>query len=88
MEVVDCGVESNGPLHQLHGNVISSDLMGDQTQMVLCPSVFGPLGQDLTVDLLCLVQTSGLVLLDGQIEGLLEGQLRHECKKYESNELG
>jgi hypothetical protein len=71
------GVEGNGPTNQIHCNVIPSQLMGDQSQVVHGNGMLRLPGQDLPVEPLGLLQPPRLVVLQGQIDSVLDCELSH-----------
>jgi hypothetical protein len=63
---------------QILSKVFLSHLVGNHSQILHRIDMFRILGEDLPVKPLGLRQTPGLVVADGQIEGLLDGDLGHE----------
>ena len=75
------GLEGDDPTDQIHRHVIASRLIGNHSQTVHRIGMLRLLGQDLPVKLLGLAQAPGLVVLQGQIEGLLDRKSAtcHSC---------
>ncbi len=76
------GPRGDGLADQIDCNVIASDLMGDQSQMVQCGRMARLPGQDLPVQLLGLLQPTGLVLPQSQFERLLDRGLVHSRDRH------
>ena len=71
-----CGViraESDGLTNPLHREIMAAGLVGDDAEVMPRVGVVGLRGQDLPVKCLGVLETSGLVVLKGQGEGLLRG---------------
>ena len=71
------GPGGNRLADQVDRHIISPHLPGEQPKQVQGVGMRRLLRQDLPVQLLGLLQAAGLVVLEPDVEGLLNGQLRH-----------
>jgi len=63
--------------NQIDGDVISPLLVRQHTKIVQRSDVFRLMGEDMPINLLGLLQASGLMVLQCQIEGVLNRDLLH-----------
>jgi hypothetical protein len=72
------GIDRDGLPDQIRGRVVAADLVGDKSKMMQRNRISGLGGQNLSIKPLGLLQSPGLMMLDGLIEGLLDRELGHE----------
>ena len=83
VELGSLGVEVDRFAVHLEGGVWLANLEGDHAEEVPGVWVLGLLGEDLAVDVFGFGQSAGLVVLDGELEGLVDcggGCLFHEVR--------
>ena len=73
----EVGIGGEGSADQIDGDVVAPGLMGDDAQEMECVGVGGLLGEDLAVEVFGFGEAAGLVVLEGEVEGLLEGERGH-----------
>ena len=78
----DGGVDADRPADQLDRDVRVARLAGEEAQPVPCTGLVGEMGQDLAIDLLGLGQSAGLVMPDGDLQRLIDRDLRHRLERY------
>jgi hypothetical protein len=71
--------ERDGATEPTRGDVVAFHLKSDHPQSMNGCGIFGILGQNVPVYLFGFRQPSGLMVPQRQIEGLLNGELRHEA---------
>jgi hypothetical protein len=70
-------IDRQGLPNQLHGQFKASGLTSDQSQMVQRSSVFGLPGENLSIEVFGLLNLTRLVVPDGELKGLVDGEFRH-----------
>ena len=74
-------VNANRPADQIDRNFQVARLAGHQSQRLQPPRLIGRLAQNLAKDSLGLGQSAGLVVPDGDLQRLFDGDLRHELRE-------
>jgi hypothetical protein len=77
VDIGTVGVDGDGPAYQIQRNVILPRLMGNHSQKMHRLGVLRLMREYLPVKTLRFPQPPGLVVLQRQIEGLLDSELRH-----------
>ena len=76
----DGRVDADRPADQLDRDLQAARLAGAQAHPVPCTGLVGVKGQDLAIDSLGLGQPAGLVMPDGDLQRLIDRDLRHRLK--------
>ena len=71
-------VEDEGLANPCYGEFVAARLMGDDAEVVPRVGVVGLDGHDLAVECLGVHEAPGLMVLDGQCEGLLSDHRRQD----------
>jgi hypothetical protein len=82
------GFESNGLTDQLHGDIVPSELMRDYAEIMQCLGVARFHRQNLPVERLRLCKPSRLVVLKGNLEGLLNRHGLADLPRRAGKEIG
>ena len=71
------GIKGQCPADQVDRRVMPAHLMGHHAEKVQCADMLGLLGKNVPINLLGLLKLPGLVVLNGNLKRLLDGELSH-----------
>jgi len=81
-------IANRGLTNQIDGEVMATQLMSDDAEEVQCFGMIGLRGQDLAVKRLGVTEPSGLMVLESEVEGLLDGNRGHRGHRAKKEDIG